>query len=138
MAITSAISKTFKQEALNGNHGGSKTYKMALYTSAATIDANNNTYVITNEVSDANYTAGGASAGAYNVTLDGTVAILNFSNTTWTTATFTAMGCMIYSNNTNNNMVACFNFGGNVTGGGGNFTVNMPVANNTTGLIRIN
>lgn len=141
MAITSSISKAFKQQIMMGVHGANsnpaKTYKMALFTASASLDANTVDYTTSNEVSDANYTAGGATCANYTTSLDGTTAVLTFNNVTWANSTFTARGCMIYSNNANNNVVGVWDFGNNVTGGGGNFTVNMPVANNTTGLVRI-
>lgn len=144
MAITSAIARSFLTDILSGAHAAGNTYKMALYDSTATLDQNTANYTSkagagNGELAAANgYSTAGANMANYSVTLSGTTAVLSFNNVTWANASFTARGCMIYNDTlAGKNTVAVFDFGNNITGGGGNFTVNMPVANNTTGLIRI-
>lgn len=147
MAITQAMATSFKVGLLNGSFnfgsGTSQTYKIALYTSSATLDASTTAYTATGEVSSSgtNYTAGGNTLTISQVPTDGgsgTTAFLSFANTTWTNATITARGALIYlANGTTNPAVAVLDFGSDKTSTAGDFTINFPSATNTTAIIRI-
>lgn len=117
------------------------TFYMALYTSAATLTAATTAYTTSGEVaSGGGYTTAGQSMTISNVpnSVTGTTAWLSFSNVTWTTATISAAGALIYNNTlAGKNAVAVLDFGGTVTSTAGNFTVVMPTANNTSAIIRI-
>lgn len=156
MAITQAMCTSFKAEILLAVHDfrntGGDTFKMALYTSTATIDANTTAYSATNEVTGTNYTAGGNTLVNGGVTASNTsssagTGYTTFSNTTWTNATITARGALIYNttpsaNGTANTAltnaaVAVLDFGADKTSTAGDFTVIFPSATNTTAIIRI-
>lgn len=147
MAITQAMCTSFKVGLLDGdfNFGSGTTdvYKIALYTSSASLDAATTAYTGTGEVSSSgtNYTTGGNTLVVSQVPTDGgsgTTAFLSFSNTTWTNATITARGALIYQyNGTTNPAVAVLDFGSDKTSTAGDFTINMPSATNTTAIIRI-
>lgn len=138
MAITSAICTSFKSEILSGTHASGDTYKIALYTSSATLGASTTAYSATNEVSGAGYSAAGATLSGFSVTTDGTTAILDWtSDPQWTTATITARGCLIYNSSKSNKAVAVYDFGGDISSTAGTFTVSFPAATAATGLIRL-
>ena len=148
MAITSAIARSFLTDIMSAQHAAANSYKMALYDANATLDQNTANYTSkagtgNNELAAANgYNTAGAAMANYTVALNGTganiTACLTFNNVTWGTASFTARGCMIYNDTlAGKNTVAVFDFGNNITGGGGNFTVNMPVADFNNALVRI-
>ena len=110
MAITSAICTSFKQELLVGTHNFTNstgdTFKLALYTSSATLGASTTAYTTTNEVSGTNYTAGGNALTNVTPTTSGTTAIVDFADLTFGTATVTARGCMIYNDTNGDKSVA--------------------------------
>lgn len=137
MAITTAICNSYKLELLGGTHQAGDVYKMALYTSSAALDKTTTVYSATNEVSGAGYTAGGITLAGEARALDGDTAMLDFSDPTWSAATITAAGCLIYNSSRANKAVAAYSFGGNVTSTGGNFTVQIPVAAAATALVRV-
>lgn len=139
MAITQGMCTSFKVQLLNGVHNFSAdTFKMALYTSSATIGESTTAYSATNEASGANYTAGGNIIYVdVQPTSGGNTAYVSFSNTTWTTATITAAGAMIYNNSKSNAAVCVLNFGGDKTSTAGNFSVNFPTADATSAIIRL-
>jgi hypothetical protein len=131
---------------------GGDTFKMALYTSAANIDANTTSYTTTSEVTGTNYTAGGNTLVNGGVTASNTSAsagtgFTTFNNTTWANATITARGALIYNNTPSANgtanttltnaAVAVLDFGADRTSTAGDFTVIFPSATNTTAIIRI-
>jgi len=136
MAITSAICSSYKKEVLDGTHASGDVYKMALYTDLATLSAATTTYSSTNEVSGTGYTAGGATLSGFSTGLSSTTAYLTFSDPSWSNATITARGCLIYNSSKSNKAVAVFDFGGNVTSTSGTFTVDLPAAG-ASALIRI-
>lgn len=156
MAITQAMATSFKAELMLGAHDfrvtGGDTFKIALYTSSATIDANTTAYTATNEVTGTNYSAGGntlANLGVVtsnNTTSTGT-GFTDFTDTTWANSTITARGALIYnttpSANSNANTtltnaaVAALDFGSDKTSTAGDFTIIFPTATNTTAIIRI-
>jgi hypothetical protein len=134
MAITSAVSNTYKQSVMKGWHRSGDTYKMALYVAAATLDGTTSAYTATNEVaSGGGYTTGGATLAGFSVSLSTNTARLTFTTPTWPTSTITARGAMIYntSSGTNggaaNEMVAVVNFGSDISSSGGTFTVTLPL-----------
>lgn len=136
MAITTAICNSYKQEILEGVHASGDTYKIALYTSSATLGATTTAYASTNEVSGAGYDAGGISLSGFATGLAEGVAYLTFSDPSWTSATITARGCLIYNSSKSNKAVAAFDFGENVSSTNGTFTVDLPAAG-ASALIRI-
>lgn len=138
MAITQSIPTSFKSEILSGTHLSTDTYKIALYTSSATLNATTTAYTTTNEVSGAGYTAGGATLSGFSVTTSGTTAILDFtSDPSWASATITARGAMIYNSTKANKAVYVLDFGADKTSTSGTFTVTFPTPDATNGLIRI-
>jgi len=137
MAITAAVCDSYTQELLSGTHTNTDTYKIALYTSSATLSAATTAYSATNEVSGTGYTAGGATLSGFATSLDTGVAILDFSDPSWTTATITARGALIYNSSKSNKAVAVLDFGSDISSTAGTFTVQFPAPAAATGLIRI-
>ena len=139
MAITTAMCSSFKEELLKGVHDfENDTFKMALYTSSATLDASTTAYTVTTEVSGTGYTAGGQALDSPTVTLSGTTAFVDFADETWTTATITARGALIYNSTAAGNpAVAVFDFGADKTSTAGDFVVQFPTADASNAVIRI-
>ena len=143
MAITQAMCTSFKVGILGADFdfdtGTSQTFKIALYTSSATLSAATTAYTSSNEVSGTGYSAGGQALTISQVpTSSGTTAFLDFSDVTWTTATITARGALIYlANGTTNPAVAVLDFGGDKTSTAGNFTIQFPVADASNAILRI-
>lgn len=156
MAITQAMATSFKAELMLAVHDfratGGDTFKIALYTSSATIDANTTAYSATNEVTGTNYTAGGSALTNLGVvtsnnTASTGVGFTDFNDVTWTNATITARGALIYNStpsaNSNANTtltnaaVAVLDFGADKTSTAGDFTIVFPTASNTAAIIRI-
>lgn len=137
MAITTAICNSYKQEVLEGVHTTTDTYKLALYTSSATLGASTTAYSSTNEVANGNgYTTGGVTLSGLTTGLSSGTAYLTFSDPSWSSSTITARGCLIYNSSKSNKAVAAFDFGGDVTSTNGTFTVDLPAAG-ASSLIRI-
>jgi hypothetical protein len=146
MAISQAMCTSFKVQLLSGaqnfNTGTSKVYKIALFTSAATLGAGTTTYSgsTTGEVANGGgYTTGGNTLTVSQVPTDGgsgTTAFISFANTTWSAATITARGALIY-NSTDDTAVAVLDFGSDKISTAGDFTINFPTANATDAIIRI-
>jgi hypothetical protein len=143
MAISQAMVTSFKVGILNGTFnfgsGTSQVFKIALYTSAATLDAGTTAYAVTDEVSGPGYTAGGNTLVISQVpTSTGTTAFLDFTDTTWTSATITARGALIYlANGTTDPAVAVLDFGSDKTSTSGDFTVQFPTSDATNAIVRI-
>lgn len=148
MAITQAMATSFKVEILDGIHNfgtgvirastAADTFKIALYTSAATLDASTTVYTTSGEVTGTGYTAGGNTLTVSVVpTSSGTTAYLSFSNTSWTTATITARGALIYNSTQGNAAVAVLDFGSDKTSTAGTFTIVFPTADASSAIIRI-
>lgn len=141
MAITQAMTTSFKQELMEGVHDfTTHTFKIALYTSSATLGATTTAYSATNEVSGTGYTAGGntltVTGGA--VSTSGTTAYIDFADTTWSTATITARGAVIYNSTAvGNPAVAVLDFGADKTSTAGDFTVSFPTADASNAIVRI-
>jgi hypothetical protein len=139
MAITAAITDSFKTGILQGIHEASDTYKIALYPSAATLSNATTAYSSTNEVANGNgYATGGAVLSGYNVTGSGNTAILDWStDPSWAAATITARGALIYNFSQANASVAVLDFGSDIVSSAGTFTVTFPANTSTSGLIRV-
>lgn len=136
MTITTAICNSFKQEILEGIHASADTYKIALYTDAATLGASTTAYSATNEVSGVGYSAGGAILSGYTSGLSSNTAYITFSDPSWSNATITARGCLIYNSSKSNKAVAVFDFGANIISVSGDFIIDLPVSGSSA-LIRI-
>ena len=138
MAIIQSIPTSFKAEILGGTHSSADTYKMALYTSAATLDATTTAYSATNEVAGTGYTAGGTTLVGFNVTTSGTTAILDWTtDPSWASATITARGALIYNSSKTNKAVYVLDFTTDKTSTNGTFTVTLPTPDAANGLIRL-
>lgn len=138
MAITSALCTSYKQEILSGIHLAADVYKIALFSSAATLDATTNVYSNTNEIVGAGYVAGGATLSGFVTGSGGTTAWIDWTtDPNWTTATITARGCMIYNSTRADKAVAVYDFGADKTSTAGTFTVVLPTANATDAIVRI-
>ncbi len=140
MAITQAIPTSFKQELLEGLHDftvGGDTFKIALYTSSATLNASTTVYSATNEVVGAGYVAGGNTLTNVAPTISGTTAYLDFGDSEWTSSTITARGALIYNSTDGNRAVAVLDFGTDKVTTIGTFTVVFPTADSSNAIIRI-
>jgi hypothetical protein len=142
MAITQAMCTSFKVALLNGEMDFSadttQTFKIALYTSAADLSAATTAYSVTNEVSGTGYTAGGNTLTiSANPASTGTTAFLDFADTTWTDATITARGALIYKVGGTNAAIAALDFGADKTSTTGDFQVQFPTADATNAIVRI-
>ena len=155
MAITTAMATSFKSELLQGIHnfhngsgggtttttGTGNTFKIALYTSSATMSASTTAYATTNEVSGTGYTAGGNTLTNVDPTTSGTTALTDFADTTWSSSSITARGELIYNYSTTagsaNRAVAILDFGADKTSTSGDFTVQFPAADASNAIIRI-
>ena len=143
MAISQAMATSFKVQILGGDFdfssGTADTFKIALFTSAATLGATTTAYSTSNEVTGTNYVAGGNTLTISQVpTSTGTTAFLDFADTTWSTATITARGALIYlANGGTNPAVAVLDFGADKTSTAGDFTIVFPAADASNAIIRI-
>ena len=141
MAITSTLTTSFKKELLDGTHNfkasGGNSFKLALYTSSATLGAATTAFTTTGQASGTNYTSGGAALTNVNPTSSGTTGFTDFADLTFGTATVTARGCMIYNDTNSDKSVATIDFGGDKTSTAGEFTIVFPAAAASTAIIRI-
>jgi hypothetical protein len=142
MAITQAMATSFKVQILGGDFdfssGTADTFKIALFTSAATLGAATTAYATTNEVTGTNYVAGGNTLTiSANPASTGTTAFLDFADTTWANATITARGALIYKSGGGNPAVAVLDFGSDKTSTAGDFTIVFPAADASNAIIRI-
>ena len=141
MAITSTLTTSFKKELLEAKHNflasGGNSFKLALYTSSATMGATTTAYSPSQEASGTNYTAGGSALTNVNPTSSGTTGFTDFSDLTFGTATVTARGCLIYNDTNSDRSVATIDFGGDKTSTAGDFTIVFPAAAASTAIIRI-
>jgi len=145
MAITQAMCTSFKQELLEGQHDfrtSGHTFNLALYTSSATLGATTTDYSATNEVSGTGYSAGGAALTNIDPTASGTTAFCDFADLTFSTATITANGALIYNTTTGGgssttDSVVVLAFGGDKTSTAGDFTIQFPTADASNAIIRI-
>ena len=144
MAITSAICTSFKQEILVGTHNltatTGDTFKIALFTSSATLGASTTAYSTSNEITNSSgtaYTAGGATLTSVTPTTSGTTALCDFADVSYTSASFTANGALIYNSSQSDKAVCAIAFGGDKTVTSGTFTIQFPTADATNAIIRL-
>ena len=142
MAISQAMCTSFKVELLTATHDFTNstgdTFKIALYTSSATLGASTTAYTTSNEVaSTGNYSAGGNTLTNVTPTSSGTTAFTDFADTTWSAATITANGALIYNSSKSDKAVAVLAFGGDKTSTNGDFTIIFPTADASNAIIRI-
>jgi hypothetical protein len=139
MAITQAMCTSFKTELLGGTHNlGTDTIKIALFTSSATLGASTTAYSSTNEVASGNgYTTGGNTLSGATISFSGTTAFVDFSDSTWSSASFTARGALIYNSSKSNRAIAVLDFGSDKTSTNGDFVVQFPTADSSNAIIRI-
>jgi hypothetical protein len=146
MAITQAMCTSFKQELLQAKHdftaSTGHSFKLALYTSSATLGATTTDYSVTNEVSGTGYSAGGGALTNVTPTTSGTTAFTDFDDLTFSTATITANGALIYNTTTGGgasttDSVVVLAFGGDKTSTAGDFTIQFPTADASNAIIRI-
>ena len=145
MAITSAVCTSFKVELLKGVHDFTattgNTFKIALYTSSATLGASTTAFSSTNEITNSSgtaYTSGGATLTSVTPTSDSTTAVCDFNDVSYTSASFTANGALIYNDSASGDP-ACVvvAFGGDKTVSSGTFTIQFPTADATNAIIRL-
>ena len=141
MSITSALCTSFKQEILVGTHNFTATagnsFKLALYTSSATLNASTTAYTTSNEVSGTGYTATGAALTSVTPTTSGTTAFCDFADLTFSSSTITANGALIYNDTQSDKAVCTLAFGGDKTSTAGDFTIQFPTADASNAIIRI-
>ena len=144
MTISSAICNSFKQELLVGTHNftasSGNSFKIALYTSSASLGAGTTAYSSSNEISNSSgsaYTAGGKALTSVTPVLDGSTAVCDFADISFTSASFTANGCLIYNDTQSDKACAVVAFGGDKTVSSGTFTIQFPAAAASTAIIRI-
>jgi hypothetical protein len=142
MAITSAICNSFKVEILTGVHNFTAstgdTFNLALYTSSATLDKDTTAYDSTNEISGTGYTAKGNALTSVTPVLSTDTAVCDFANTSWTSASFTSRGCLIFNDDAAGDPAVCaIDFGGDKTVTSGTFTIEFPAASAATAIIGI-
>ena len=143
MAITQAMTTSFKRQLLEAGHNfktsgaGGNAFKIALYTSSATLDASSTVFTTSNEATGTNYSSGGLALTNATPTTSGTTAFCDFSDVTWSASSITARGAMIYNTNLTNAAVAILDFGADKTSTSGDFTVQFPTADATNAIIRL-
>ena len=133
---------SFKQELLTGTHNftntSGNTFNIALYTNSASFTASTTAYTATNEVTGSGYTAKGNALANLTPTTGGTTAFTDFADSTWSTATITARGAMIFNDTAAGDpSVVILDFGGDKTSTAGEFKIVMPTADSTNAIIRI-
>ena len=141
MANTSAICNSFKQELLVGTHNFTATtgdqFKLALFTSSATLGAGTTAFGTGNEVTGTGYTSGGVNLTSVTPTLDSSTAVCDFADVSFTSASFTANACLIYNSSKSNKAVAAVAFGGDKAVSSGTFTIQFPDATASAAIIRL-
>jgi hypothetical protein len=145
MAISQAMCTSFKQELLVGKHDfttGADAFKLALFTSSATLSAATTDYSVTNEASGTGYSAGGGALTNVTPTSSGTTAFTDFNDLTFSSATITANGAMIYNTESaggsgTTDAVCILAFGSDKTSTNGDFTIQFPTADASNAIIRI-
>ena len=142
MAITSAVCTSFKVEILKGVHNltatTGNTFNIALYTSDASLGAGTTAYTTSNEVSGTGYTAKGNALTSVTPVASSTTAVCDFSDTSFTSASFTARGCLIFNDSATGDPAVCaIDFGADKTVTSGTFTIQFPTADASNAIIRI-
>ena len=143
MAITQTTCTSFKVELFKGEHDfDSHTFKIALYTSSATLGATTTAYSSTNEITNTSGSAYSATGKALTLAstfpkASGTTALVDFDNVQWTNATFTARGALIYNSSASNKAVAVLDFGGDRSASNSTFEIQFPIADASSAILRI-
>ena len=144
MAITSAICTSFKVELLKGTHNFTattgNTFKIALYHSDATLGAGTTAFTTSEEITNTSgtaYTSGGATLTSVTPVADSTTAVCDFADVSFSSATFTANGALIYNSSATNAAVAAIAFGSDKTATNGTFTIQFPAADASNAIIRL-
>ena len=145
MAITSEICNSFKVEILTGVHNFTAstgdTFNLALYTSSATLDKDTTAYDSTNEITNTSgsaYSAKGQALTSVTPALSTDTACCDFANISWTSASFTANGCLIFNDSAAGDPAVCaIAFGGDKTVTSGTFTIEFPAADASNAILRI-
>jgi len=145
MAITSAICNSFKTEILTAIHNFTastgNTFNLALYTSSATLSKSTTAYSATNEITNTSgtaYTAKGNALTSVTPVLSSDTAVCDFADSSWTSASFTANGCLIFNDTATGDPACCaIAFGGDKTVSSGTFTIQFPTADSSDAIIRI-
>ena len=142
MAISTAMCTSFKKELLEAKHNflasGGNSFKLALYTSSATLAAATTAYSATNETSGTGYSAGGAALTNINPASSGTTGYTDFADLTFSSSTITANGALIYNDTASGDPAVCsLAFGGDKTSTSGDFTIQFPTADASNAIIRI-
>ena len=132
---------SFKKELMEGVHNlksGGNTFKMALYTNSASLDASTTAYTSSNEVSGTGYSAPGKDLTNVNPSSSGTTGFAEFGDQTWGSSTITARGALIYNDTaTGDPSLVVLDFGSDKSSSSGDFAVVMPTYNSSSALIRI-
>ena len=145
MAITSAVCNSFKVEVLQGEHNftasSGNTFNLALYTSSATLNKSTTAYSSSNEISNTSgsaYSAKGKALTSVTPALSTDTACCDFSDISWTSASFTANGCLIFNDSATGDPAVCaIAFGGDKTVSSGTFTIQFPTADASNAILRI-
>ena len=145
MAITSAVCNSFKAEVLQALHNftasSGNSFKLALYTSSATLNKSTTAYSSTNEISNTSgsaYTAKGEALTSVTPVLSSSTAVCDFADISWTSASFTANGCLIFNDTATGDPAVCVvAFGADKTVSNGTFTVQFPAADASNAIVRI-
>jgi len=145
MAITSAICNSFKTEVLTAVHNftasSGNTFNIALYTSSATLNKSTTAYSTSNEISNTSgsaYSAKGKALTSVTPALSGDTAVCDFADTSFTSASFTARGCLIFNDSVTDDPAVCaIDFGADKTVTSGTFTIQFPTADASNAIIRI-
>ena len=144
MAITSAICTSFKVELLKGTHDFTattgNTFKIALYDSDATLGASTTAFTTSEEITNTSgtaYTSGGATLTSVTPVASSTTAVCDFADVSYTSASFTANGALIYNSSATNAAVAAIAFGSDKTATNGTFTIQFPAADASNAIIRL-
>jgi|TARA_E500000081_G_scaffold93497_1_gene94590 hypothetical protein len=145
MAITSAICTSFKVEILKAVHNftasSGNTFNIALYDSSASLGASTTAYTTSEEITNTSgsaYSAKGKALTSVTPVASSTTAVCDFSDISWTSASFTARGCMIFNDSASGDpSVCCIDFGGDKTATNGTFTIQFPTADSSDAIIRI-
>ena len=142
MAITQAVANSFKQQVLFGSHNFTaatgNVFKLALYTSAATLSSATTVYTSTNEVANTGqYTTGGGVLTNISPVVSSGVAFIDFADISFTGVTLTAAGCLIYNTSSSNKAVIVLDFGGDKSATSGTFTIQFPADTSSAAILRI-
>ena len=145
MAITSAVCNSFKVEVLQAEHNftasSGNTFNLALYTSSATLNKSTTAYSSSNEISNSSgsaYSAKGKALTSVTPALSTDTACCDFADVSWTSASFTANGCLIFNDSHSSDAAVCaIAFGGDKTVSSGTFTIQFPAADASNAILRI-